>query len=140
MSNRPQTGEQALCRPVPTGAFERYTARPVRSLDDYQKMVAIRAAVFMAEQACPDDEEFDGNDLCATHFLVFDGAQAVGTLRMRWFAGFAKLERAYVPVPACCRPAALLVFGFRICRNRDSPAGTSAGADAGKRSDGHDPS
>ena len=47
----------------------------------------------MGEQACPYDEEYDGNDLCASHFLVFDGKHAVGTLRIRWFAGFAKLER-----------------------------------------------
>jgi predicted GNAT family N-acyltransferase len=93
MSARPETGEKVLCRPVPPGAFERYAARPIRSLDDYQKMTAIRAAVFMAEQDCPYEEEFDGNDLCATHFLVFDGTEAVGTLRMRWFAEFAKLER-----------------------------------------------
>ncbi|MFT5931404.1 MAG: putative GNAT family N-acyltransferase [Hyphomonas sp.] len=105
MSNRPQTGEQVLCRPVPAGAFERYTARPVRSLDDYQKMVSIRAAVFMAEQACPYEEEFDGNDLCATHFLVFDGPDAVGTLRMRWFAGFAKLERVVLLRRQRGRPA-----------------------------------
>jgi predicted GNAT family N-acyltransferase len=105
MSNRPQTGEQVLCRPVPAGAFERYTARPVRSLDDYQKMVSIRAAVFMAEQACPYEEEFDGNDLWATHFLVFDGRDAVGTLRMRWFAGFAELERVVLLRGQRGRPA-----------------------------------
>tara|TARA_R110000787_G_scaffold6475_2_gene22605 strand:- start:5561 stop:6190 length:630 start_codon:yes stop_codon:yes gene_type:complete len=89
----PSIGESVLCRNVPAGGFERYTAQPVRTLEDYQKMVAIRAAVFMAEQACPYTEEFDGNDLNATHFLVFDGKDAVGTLRIRWFANFAKLER-----------------------------------------------
>ena len=50
----------------------------------------------MAEQACPYEEEFDGNDLCATHFLLFDRGRPVGTLRIRWFAGFAKLERIAV--------------------------------------------
>ncbi|WP_340691534.1 N-acetyltransferase [Hyphomonas sp.] len=110
MRSRPKTGEQVLCRPVPDGAFERYTARPVRSLDDYQKMVSIRAAVFMAEQACPYDEEFDGNDLCATHFLVFDGPDAVGTLRMRWFAGFAKLERVVLLRGQRGRPALQVIL------------------------------
>jgi predicted GNAT family N-acyltransferase len=47
----------------------------------------------MSEQACPYEEEYDGNDLCGTHFLLFDGTEPVGTLRVRWFADFAKLER-----------------------------------------------
>ncbi len=68
-------------------------ARPARTLEDFQMAAAIRAAVFMAEQDCPYEEEFDGNDLCATHFLLFDQARPVGTLRIRWFAAFAKLER-----------------------------------------------
>ena len=80
-------------RAVPEGAWNRYSARPVRTLDEFQMVAAVRAAVFMSEQACPYEEEFDGNDLCATHFLLFDGARPVGTLRVRWFAGFAKLER-----------------------------------------------
>jgi predicted GNAT family N-acyltransferase len=90
---RPQIGQQGLCRPVPDEAWGRYRARPVRTLDELQMVAAIRAAVFMSEQACPYEEEYDGNDLCATHFLLFDGKEPVGTLRVRWFADFAKLER-----------------------------------------------
>ena len=90
---RPEVGERGLQRPVPEAAWERYSARPVRSLDELQMAAAIRAAVFMSEQACPYEEEYDGNDLCGTHFLLFDGAEPVGTLRVRWFADFAKLER-----------------------------------------------
>jgi len=38
----------------------------VRDLNDYMKVVAIRSSVFLAEQDCPYDEEFDGdNDLSA---------------------------------------------------------------------------
>lgn len=120
MSDRPQIGEQVLCRPVPEGAFERYQARPVRTLDEYQKMAAIRAAVFMAEQACPYEEEFDGNDLCATHFLVFDGNEAVGTLRMRWFAGFAKLERVVLLRGQRGRPAlqVMLAEAFELATRK----------------------
>ena len=70
-----------------------FSARPVRTLDDYQMMVALRAAVFMAEQDCPYDEEYDGNDLTASHILVFQNDRPIGTLRLRWFAGFGKLER-----------------------------------------------
>lgn len=90
---RPEVGKRGLRRPVPDSAWERYSARPVRSLDELQMAAAIRAAVFMSEQACPYEEEYDGNDLCGTHFLLFDGAEPVGTLRVRWFADFAKLER-----------------------------------------------
>lgn len=90
---RPEVGQAALQRAVPERAWDRYSARPVRTLDDFQMVAALRAAVFMSEQACPYKEEFDGNDLCATHFLLFDGRRPVGTLRVRWFADFAKLER-----------------------------------------------
>jgi len=90
---RPEVGQVALQRAVPDKAWDRYSARPVRTLDDFQMVAALRAAVFMSEQACPYEEEFDGNDLCATHFLLFDGRRPVGTLRVRWFADFAKLER-----------------------------------------------
>ena len=90
---RPEVGKRGLQRPVPETAWERYSARPVRSLDELQMAAAIRAAVFMSEQACPYEEEYDGNDLCGTHFLLFGGAELVGTLRVRWFADFAKLER-----------------------------------------------
>ena len=90
---RPEVGQAALQRAVPEKAWDRYSARPVRTLDEFQMVAALRAAVFMTEQACPYEEEFDGNDLCATHFLLFDGRRPVGTLRVRWFADFAKLER-----------------------------------------------
>ena len=90
---RPEVGQAALQRAVTEAAWDRYSARPVRTLDEFQMAAAIRAAVFMAEQACPYEEEFDGNDFCATHFLLFDGRRPVGTLRVRWFADFAKLER-----------------------------------------------
>ncbi|MEH6809680.1 MAG: N-acetyltransferase [Hyphomonas oceanitis] len=120
MTERPVIGEQVLCRRVPEGAFERYSARPVRTLEDYQKMAAIRAAVFMSEQDCPYEEEFDGNDLCATHFLVFDGPQPVGTLRMRWFAGFAKLERVVLLRSQRGRPAlqVMLAEAFELAARK----------------------
>ena len=62
----------------------------MRTLEDDQKMISIRAAIFMAEQSRPYAEAFDGNDQCASHRLVFHRASAVGTLRMRWFACFTK--------------------------------------------------
>lgn len=75
------------------------TVRVVRTLDDFQKIVAMRALIYMAEQDCPYDEEFDGNDLAgATHLLAEIGSEPVGCMRVRWFCGFAKVERS------CVRP------------------------------------
>jgi predicted GNAT family N-acyltransferase len=67
-----------------------------RDLNDYMKVVAIRGAVFLAEQDCPYDEEFDQNDLCASHLIAYLRGEPVATLRIRWFANFAKIERVCV--------------------------------------------
>ncbi len=65
-----------------------------RTLNDLAQVMAVRALVYMGEQVCPFDEEFDGNDFAgATHLILRAGSEPVGVLRMRWFAGFAKLER-----------------------------------------------
>jgi predicted GNAT family N-acyltransferase len=61
-----------------------------------QQVFAVRAAVFMSEQNCPYEEEFDGNDYCAAHVIGYvDGAPAA-VARVRYFADFAKLERLAV--------------------------------------------
>jgi predicted GNAT family N-acyltransferase len=68
----------------------------VRDLTGYMKVVAIRASVFLAEQDCPYDEEFDNNDLSALHLIAYLRDEPVATLRIRWFANFAKIERVCV--------------------------------------------
>ncbi len=68
-----------------------------RSLDEIMAALAVRCVIFMGEQSCPYDEEFDGNDFAgATHLVARVGGEPAGTLRLRWFAGFAKLERVAV--------------------------------------------
>jgi predicted GNAT family N-acyltransferase len=67
-----------------------------RSLEDIMRVMTIRSAVFMAEQECPYDEEFDGNDFSSTHLLGYVGDEPAGCLRIRYFAGFAKIERLAV--------------------------------------------
>jgi len=67
-----------------------------RSFEDLARVVALRAAVYMAEQACPYEEEFDGNDLSATHLIGYVGDEPAGCLRIRFFADFAKIERLAV--------------------------------------------
>ncbi|MBV9953960.1 MAG: GNAT family N-acetyltransferase [Pseudolabrys sp.] len=67
-----------------------------RSIEDIMKMIAIRSAVYIAEQACPYLEEFDDNDFCATHLLGYVGEEPAACMRIRTFAGFAKIERLAV--------------------------------------------
>lgn len=69
----------------------------VRTLDAYLEVMSVRTHVYMAEQNCPYREEFDGNDLCgATHLLARVNGEPAGTLRLRWFGEFAKVERVAV--------------------------------------------
>ncbi|MGB9365957.1 MAG: GNAT family N-acetyltransferase [Xanthobacteraceae bacterium] len=64
-----------------------------RSIEDIMKVMVIRSAVYISEQECPYEEEFDGNDFSATHLLGYVGDEPVGCLRIRYFANFAKIER-----------------------------------------------
>ena len=95
----PKIGRMVLKKPLPEKALKDCRVDVARSLVDFQKVIAIRAAVFMAEQACPFEEEFDGNDFAATHLIGFCGNEPVGCLRLRWFNGFCKLERVCVLLP-----------------------------------------
>jgi predicted GNAT family N-acyltransferase len=72
----------------------RLTVRVARTLDDLLQVMAIRSLVYMGEQLCPFDEEYDGNDFAgSTHLILRSDEEPIGVVRLRWFAGFAKLER-----------------------------------------------
>ncbi len=73
-----------------------FSFKVVDSLSDMMKVVAIRSAVFLAEQECPYDEEFEGNDFCALHIIGYAGNEPASCIRARFFADFAKLERLAV--------------------------------------------
>src|SRR5437667_6146930 len=90
---------------------KRTTVRVAASLSDLMQVVAIRAAVYLSEQCCPYDEEFDGNDFCALHLIGAVGGEAAGAMRIRFFADFAKLERLAVRHEFRRTPLA-----FEICR------------------------
>ena len=66
------------------------------SMEDMLKAFSIRAAVYMGEQSCPYDEEYDGNDFSGTHILGYADNEPVGCLRIRYFSEFVKLERLAV--------------------------------------------
>ncbi|MFX5622518.1 hypothetical protein ABTE00_20410, partial [Acinetobacter baumannii] len=61
------------------------TIRIARNVQDLMLVTAIRSAVYLAEQDCPYEEEFDGNDLVAAHFIGFIGDEPVACLRARFF-------------------------------------------------------
>jgi predicted GNAT family N-acyltransferase len=82
---------------APSKSTEPRLAVEVASSADHLQMSAfIRGATFGAEQACPYHEEFDGNDFCAMHLIGFVDGEPAATLRIRFFATFAKLERLAV--------------------------------------------
>jgi len=70
---------------------------PVRSDDDWAKARAIRKQVFIEEQDCPPEEEWDGLDDTSRHVLGWIDGQAVATARWRTVPHgeeiVAKLER-----------------------------------------------
>jgi predicted GNAT family N-acyltransferase len=72
------------------------TVSVVRSMDEMARVIAIRGAIYMGEQRCPFEEEFDGNDFSATHLICHKDGEPVGCIRIRYFADFAKLERLAV--------------------------------------------
>jgi predicted GNAT family N-acyltransferase len=82
--------------PVQAAARDPVTVEVVRSMDEMTRVIAIRSAIYMAEQRCPFEEEFDGNDFSATHLICHKDGEPVGCMRIRYFAGFAKLERLAV--------------------------------------------
>ncbi|HKT54269.1 MAG TPA: GNAT family N-acetyltransferase [Caulobacteraceae bacterium] len=86
---KPLVADRALC------AEERpFSVSAARTLTDMAQVLAVRALVYMGEQICPYDEEFDGNDFSgATHLILRRGEEPIGVVRLRWFADFAKLER-----------------------------------------------
>ena len=67
-----------------------------RTIDDMMRIVAMRSAVYIGEQECPYDEEFDGNDFSGTNLLGYVGDEPAGCIRIRYFADFAKIERLAV--------------------------------------------
>jgi len=91
-----------------------------RTMEDLARVITIRSAVYIGEQECPYDEEYDGNDLSATHLLAYVGDEPVGCLRVRFFAGFAKIERLAVRKEFRKTRAAfqLVRAGFKLCQKK----------------------
>jgi predicted GNAT family N-acyltransferase len=87
---------QVVAAPVETASPPKTVTRVARNIDDTLKVFAIRSATYIADQACPYDEEFDGNDFCAAHILGEIDGEPAGCIRIRFFADFVKFERLAV--------------------------------------------
>jgi predicted GNAT family N-acyltransferase len=82
---------------VPGAARHQIGIAIARTMEDFSRIIAVRSAVYIGEQECPYEEEYDGNDLAgASHLLAYIGDEPAGCLRVRFFADFAKLERLAV--------------------------------------------
>jgi predicted GNAT family N-acyltransferase len=81
---------------LPTNLTPRTKVVIATTSDEIEKVWAIRATVFMGEQHCPYGEEFDGNDRTATHVLGHVDGEPAGTMRIRYFSDFVKIERLAV--------------------------------------------
>ena len=92
----------------------------VRTIEDLARMISVRSAVYIGQQECPYEEEFDGNDLCATHLLAYVGNEPAGCMRVRFFADFAKIERLAIREEFRKTRAAfqLVRAGFRLCQKK----------------------
>jgi predicted GNAT family N-acyltransferase len=92
----PQSQASQPFMPQPLASRPEISVRVARTIDDFMRAAVIRGAVFIGEQKCPYDEEFDGNDFTATHLIGYVGGEPAGCLRIRYFSDFAKLERLVV--------------------------------------------
>jgi predicted GNAT family N-acyltransferase len=105
---------------VPGAAANHVGITVARTFDDLMKVIAIRNAVYVGEQECPYDEEYDGNDLTAAHLLAYIGDEPAGCLRLRFFAGFAKFERVAIRKEFRKSRAAikLVQAGLKLCQKK----------------------
>ncbi len=105
---------------VPNSGTKNVGITVARSFDDLMRVAAIRNAVYIGEQECPYDEEYDGNDLSATHLLAYIGDEPVGCMRLRFFADFAKFERVAVRKEYRKSRAAIQLIraGLQFCQKK----------------------
>ena len=67
--------------------------RRIQSTNEFNKCFTVRAIVFMDEQDCPYEEEFDGLDDSAMHVLGEENGEPFACGRIRFIDDSAKLER-----------------------------------------------
>jgi predicted GNAT family N-acyltransferase len=65
----------------------------VQTQEQMLDALSIRAIVYIEEQGVVARQAIDGNDFQATHVVGYLGDEPICAIRIRWFNGFAKLER-----------------------------------------------
>ena len=83
--------------------------------DHIRDAMILRSICFVHEHGISPDFIFDGNETQATHFIFYDVNEPVGSLRVRWFADFAKYERT------CFRQAYRQPFMIKRCLQMTFP-------------------
>lgn len=89
--------QQAGTSPAGQARTETFAIRPVTSDAAWREAVDVREEVFVREQHCPPDEEWDAFDDVSRHFVGYLDGRAVATARWRTATVdgqvVAKLER-----------------------------------------------
>ena len=73
-----------------------YRIKVARDFEDMAKVFAIRASACFTDAEHLYAKHFDGNDFSSTHLLGFIDGEPVGTIRIRYFADFTRIERLAV--------------------------------------------
>jgi GNAT superfamily N-acetyltransferase len=97
-----------------------YSVKIARDFEDMAKVIAIRASACFSDPQHLYAKHFDGNDFSATHLIGHVGAEPVASLRIRYFAEFARIERLTVrPTHRRSRIAFRMVkAAFAFCRDK----------------------
>jgi GNAT superfamily N-acetyltransferase len=73
-----------------------YAIKVVRDFEDMAKVFAIRGSACFSDPEHLYAKHFDGNDFSSTHLLGFIDGEPVGTIRIRYFSDFTRIERLTV--------------------------------------------
>ena len=87
--------------------------------EQLQQAFDIRTAVYIQEQAVPEELEFDGLDDAAEHYLVLSDGEPVATYRLNLKLDFAKLERFAVLKPWRGKGVGRMMVEHSIRRSRE---------------------
>jgi GNAT superfamily N-acetyltransferase len=96
-----QSGNRIACPEYDT--FEQtnpnkpgYAIKVVRDFEDMAKVFAIRGSACFSDPEHLYAKHFDGSDFSSTHLLGFIDGEPVGTIRIRYFSDFTRIERLTV--------------------------------------------
>lgn len=82
-----------------TFTTEHLSVRVVKTYEERQMAMAIRAAVYLGEKDGRYADHFDENDHCSTMIIAFWNDEPIGMIRCRWYADFARLEKLVIRKP-----------------------------------------